>query len=102
MIVPSTLGRVYGVPSIPDILTALELCRNVSVDDLARMHHILAQDWRKVARQVWVNRRWITGLAVEHGGGTRPDEQEQGQRAWPTCLNIEQVASIDRHVSLLE
>lgn len=67
MVMPPTLRRMNGVPTIPDILSALELVRNGSVDDLARVHHVFPEDRGKVACEVGVDRRGRTRLAFEHG-----------------------------------
>lgn len=55
-----------GIPSIPDILSALELLRNLSLNNLARVHHVFPEDRGKVAGEVGVDRCLGPGFAFEH------------------------------------
>jgi hypothetical protein len=56
MIMPSALWRMHGIPSIPDILSALELRGDVAGDDLTWMHGVFSQYWCKVSGEVWMDR----------------------------------------------
>lgn len=68
VIMPPTLRRMHRVASIPDVLSALELRRDLAMQNLTRMHGVFTEHRGKVAREVRVDRGVVPFLPfAEHG-----------------------------------